>query len=119
MLYPLYTGEPHLVPPSGPPLVLPSFALLTCGQNITISSSGVDSLTILCTIFNGSEPITTEVFKNGVFFGSTLTININAFTDEDFGNYTFIASTERCGSTSAVSWILPSKSVLLNTNLEC
>ena len=109
MLYPLYTGEPHLVPPSSPPFVFPSFAFLTCGQNITIPSSGVDSLTIVCTIFNGSEPITTEVFKNGVSFGSTFTININAFGDEDFGNYTFVASTRRCGSTSAVSWILPSQ----------
>ena len=109
MLYPLYTGEPHLVPPSVPPLVFPPFAFLTCGHNITIPSSGIDSLTITCIVFNGSDPITTEVFKNDVSFGSTFRITINPFTVEDFGNYTFIASTERCGSTSAVSWILPSQ----------
>ena len=95
------------MPPSSPPLVLSSFAILTCGQNVTLPSSGVETLTISCLVFNGSDPITKEVFKNGVSIGSSFPLTISPFGDDDFGNYAFVASTRRCGSTSAVSWILP------------
>ena len=95
------------MPPSSPPVVLSSFATLTCGQNITLPSSGVKILVISCELFNGSYPTTTEVFKNGVSIGSSFPLIISPFGDDDFGNYTFVASTRRCGSTSALSWILP------------
>ena len=103
MLY--FIGEPNLVPPSSPPLISSSFASLTCGQNVTLPSTGVGTLTISCIVFNGSDPITTEVFKNGVSIGSGFSVTISPFGDDDIGNYTFVASTKSCGSTSAVSWI--------------
>ena len=101
-----FIGEPNLVPPSSAPLITSSFfASLTCGQNVTLPSTGVGTLTISCVVFNGSDPITTEVFKDGVSIGSSFLVTISPFGDDDFGNYTFVASTKKCGSTSAVSWI--------------
>lgn len=105
----LYIGEPNLEKP--PPFSLmvsmqSSFAFVRCGQNVTIPSSGVASLLFSCPIFNGTDPITREVFKNGASIGSEFSIRFAPFDYDDFGNYTFVAST-RCGSTSAVSWILP------------
>ena len=95
------------MPPSLPPITFPFFVSLTCGQNVTLPPTGVPTLTISCQVFNGTAPITTEVFKNGVSIGSRFPVSINPFTNNDFGNYTFVASTKKCGSTSAVSWILP------------
>ena len=106
--YFLFVGEPHLMPPLSPPTILPFIASLTCGQNIILPSSGVDTVLISCVVFNGSVPITTEVFKNGVSIGDGFSgFMISPFTNSDFGNYTFVASTKKCGSASAVSWILP------------
>ena len=110
----LYTGEPHLLLPSSPPMVSSSFTSLTCGQNVTLPPSGVGFLTITCDIFNGSDVVAMEVYKNGVSIGSiSRTLTISNFADKDFGNYTFVVATRRCGSTSAVSWILPSQFLYL------
>ena len=100
-----FLGEPTLLPPLFQPVIDPPYRLLSCGQNITLSLSEVTSLSFACIIFNGAQPITTEVFKNGKSIGSRLSRTIVPFDDDDFGNYTFVASTERCGSISAVSWI--------------
>ena len=106
----LYTGEPHLLPPpSSPPMVSSFFTSLACGQNVTLPPSYVGTLLITCSVFNGSDVVAMEVFKNGVLFNSRLMVNIISFADEDFGNYTFVVTTRRCGSTSAVSWILQSQ----------
>ena len=115
MLYPSI-GEPNIEPPTTEPIILPGFVFLTCGQNITIPSVGIDILSISCNIFNGSDIITTEVFINGIATGySFQSVVINPFGNTDFGNYTFVVSTRRCGSTSSVSWILPSKFLSLST----
>lgn len=95
------------MPPLNPPSVLPPTVIISCGQNVTLPLSGINLLLLQCAIFNGSQP-TMEVFKNGVSISSTSSTLISPFGDEDFGNYTFLASTRRCGSTSAVSWVLPS-----------
>ena len=102
-----FIGEPNLVPPSLPLVIFPFLVSSTCGQNVTLPSSGVGTLIISCEIFNGSVSITTEVFKNGVSIGSSFPLIISPFGDDDFGNYAFVASTRKCGSTSALSWILP------------
>jgi len=47
------------------------------------------------------------VVKDGVSISNRFSITLTPFDNEDFGKYTFVASTERCGSTSAVSWIFP------------
>ena len=84
------------------------FVSLRCGQNVTLPSSGVRTLAIWCEIFNGSRPLATKVFKDGVPINSSfLGFVINPFNVDDFGNYTFVVSSERCGSTAAVSWIIP------------
>ena len=90
------------------------FTFLTCGQNVTLPPSGVDTLLITCSVFNGSDIVAMEVFKNGVSIGSiSRTLTISNFDDKDFGNYTFVVTTRRCGSTLAVSWILPSQFLYL------
>ena len=63
------------------------------------------SVTFLCIAYGGSKSVTTEVFKNGKSIGSELSRIIIPFGNDDFGNYTFVASTIRCGSISATSWI--------------
>ena len=48
------------------------------------------------------------MFKDGVPIDSRfLGFTISPFNVDDFGNYTFVLSSEGCGSTAAVSWILP------------
>jgi len=87
------------------PVIRLSYVLLQCGQNITLSPSSVKSVSFFCITFGGSKPIKTEVFKNGISIGSKFSRTIIPFGNGDFGNYTFVASTSRCGSISATSWI--------------
>ena len=89
------------------PIIDLPYILLTCGQNLTLSPAQVNSVIFSCIIFSGAEPFTTEVFKNGKSIGSRLSRTVILSGDDDFGNYTFVASTTRCGSISAESWILP------------
>jgi len=103
----LFIGEPHISPPSSQKIVIPGFASLTCGQNITLPPSGISSVQFFCQVFNGSRPITTEVFKDDVSISNKFSITLTPFDNDDLGKYTFVASTERCGSTSAASWIFP------------
>ena len=86
----------------------PFFILLTCGQDITVETLvGVQSLIIQCRIFNGTQPLIMEVFKDGELIRSnSLTLAMLPPSDDDFGTYTFALSTEGCGSTSAVSRII-------------
>ena len=96
------------MPPTGPPTVSPFFISLTCGQNITVESLvGVVSLSIGCQAFNGSEPLITEIYKDGELLrGPGFTFTMIPPSDDDFGTYTFALSTEKCGTTTAVSRII-------------
>ena len=97
------------MPPTGPPTVSPFFISLTCGQDITVESLvGVASLSIGCQAFNGSEPLITEVFKDGERIEDMMgfTFTMLPPSDDDFGTYTFALSTEKCGTTTAVSRII-------------
>ena len=86
----------------------PFFISLTCGQDFTIESLvGVASLSIGCQAFNGSEPLVTEIYKDGELLGGTgFTVSMLPPSDYDFGTYTFALSTEKCGTTTAVSRII-------------
>ena len=92
------------------PIVVPLYILLTCGQDITVPIlEGVLSITILCQIFNGSHPLTMTVYKNGraiPFKNSVQLFTIYNPTDDDFGTYSFVLSTEHCGAAHAESRIL-------------
>ena len=97
------------MPPTGPPTVSPFFISLTCGQDVTVQTLvGVSTLVINCGIFNGSEPLTMEIFKDGELIRSMMGLGLTMTppSDDDFGTYTFGLSTEKCGATSAVSRII-------------
>ncbi len=96
------------MPATGPPTVNPFFISLTCGQDVTVGSlAGVVSLYIGCQAFNGSEPLVTEIYKDGELIGGTgFTFTMLPPSDDDFGTYTFALSTEKCGTTTAVSRII-------------
>ena len=102
-----YTDIPHLVPPKSIPIINPTYASLTCGQDITLPpATTVQFLIINCDIFNGSSPIIKEVFKDGRYISDTFPLTVISFDDDDFGTYTFRVSVERCGSATAESKIL-------------
>ena len=85
----------------------PFFIILTCGQDITVETLvGVQFLAIRCRIFNGTQPLLMEIFKDGELISNSLELTILPPSDDDFGTYTFALSTEGCGSTSAVSRII-------------
>ena len=105
----LHIGDPILVPPSAPtqPANDSSLVFVTCGQNITVPLFREIILIFMCDVFNGSEPMTKEIFKNGELIANIFSKTINPFGSDDFGKYTFVASHRICGSASAVSWIYP------------
>lgn len=100
---------PNLQPPISPPVVTPTFVSLSCGQDVTLPSVPLTLLLITCQIFNGSDPIITEVFKDGVLYGNSFSVAIFSFGESDFGTYTFRASVEGCGVDTAESRIQGSK----------
>lgn len=103
----MYTGEPILLPLSIKPIIDLPYRVLQCGKNLTVLPSAETSVSFLCIIFSGAEPITTEVFKNGAYIGNRFSRTVIPLGDDGFGKYTFVASTRRCGSISEESWILP------------
>ena len=87
--------------------ICPTFITLTCGQDVTVPTLvGVSSIIISCATFNGSQPLTTTVYKNGTMVGNHVPYTITNPTDDDFGTYTVIVSSEDCGAAQAVSRIL-------------
>ena len=90
------------------PTVSTPFISLTCGQDLGVQTLlGVGTVLMECTAFNGSQPLTMAVYKDGELIpGAGFPYRIVSPTDDDFGTYTFVLSTEGCGSTSAVSRIL-------------
>ena len=68
---------------------------------------GVSSIIITCDVFNGTEPFTTTVHKDGTtIVGNSVPHIITSPTNDDFGTYTVVVSTEHCGVAHAVSRIL-------------
>ena len=103
----MFIGIPHLQSPPGSPLIFSSFISLTCGDNITVHSlSNVTALVFVCSEYNGSEPLTWKIYKDGelILYNSFPTINNP--TDSDYGTYAFVLSSAHCGSVMAVSRVL-------------
>ena len=100
----IYIGTPHIMSPLNPPLVTPTFISLTCGQDVAVPFV-VATIVIQCFPFDGTDPLTFEVFKDGIFFSNESSITL--LPDANYyGTYTFILSTGKCGHASAVSRIL-------------
>ena len=101
-------GVPHIQRPVTPAIVFPTFIQLTCGQNITVDSFiYITVISFSCTVFNGSEPWTLSIYKDGELTNYTgPTFTINNPTDEIFGTFTFVVVTEHCGSAMVISRIL-------------
>ena len=104
----IFSGEPHLEPPSTLPIILPSFILLTCGQDITVQNfDGIFTLSLQCSIFNGTGITTRQVFKDGELISNgSFSLTLAPPNEDSFGTYAFVLSTEGCGSAIAVSRIL-------------
>ena len=101
-------GYPNIMAPSGVPLVNPFLISISCGQDVTVDSlATVGSIVINCEAFNGTEPFAQEVYKDGELIqnGTSLSLLITP-SDDNFGTYTFALSTEKCGTTTAVSRII-------------
>ena len=106
-LFITYVGEPNFSPPPSPAVIFPTFIQLTCGEDVVSSVVNVTLIIFKCDIFNGSQPLTWKVYKDGELtqYNSTPVV-INNPTDSDYGTYTFVLSSTHCGSTSAVSrWL--------------
>ena len=102
-------GFPNIMVPSGVPLVNQFLVSISCGQDAVVDSlATVGSIIINCDAFNGSEPFVQEVYKDGELIqnGTSLSLLITPASDDNFGTYTFALSTEKCGSTTAVSRII-------------
>ena len=95
--------------PTMAPIVNNFLVSFGCGQDVEVASfATVNTLIINCEAFNGSEPFVQEIYKDGVLIqnGTYLSLLDTSPSDDNFGTYTFALSTEKCGSTTAVSRIL-------------
>ena len=90
----------------GPPIMGdPFFTTVTCGQDVQfIDLPGTTTILMQCTAFNGTQPLTMEVYKDGVLIpGAGFPFTIVGANDGVFGTYTFVLSTEKCGADTAVT----------------
>ena len=102
-----FLGEPHIQPPQSDPIVFPSFISLTCGNDVTSSSLIGYTISFSCEIYNGSDPFTTKVYKDGVLIDKAFkSFDIISANNSHFGTYTFMILTEHCGADIAVSRLL-------------
>ena len=101
-------GVPHIMEPIGNPSVSPFFVQGTCGQDIEVADlTGTETILMMCSPFNGSEPLTMEVYKDGELIpGASFPYSIIGADSSAFGTYTFVLSTEKCGGDMAVTRIL-------------
>ena len=101
-------GEPHIMETISRARATPLFISLTCGQDIEVPDlTGTKTILINCAPFNGSYPLTMEVYKDGELIpGAGFPYAIIGANREAFGTYAFVLSTEKCGSDVAVSRIL-------------
>ena len=93
--------------PMADPVVFPAVISLTCGQDVTIPTiMGVPFLSISCAVVSGSGTLTREIYKDGVLINNSgFTILVMSPSNDVFGTYTFVVSSEGCGSAFAVSRI--------------
>ena len=98
-------GPPHFTPAVGDPLVFPGFIALTCGQDATVRSLAGAVVSLFCSIFNGSDPFTLGIYKDGVLISNTSSYDIDPASDDDFGTYTF-RILNKCGEDTKVTRIL-------------
>ena len=100
-------GEPHIMEPVGNPSVSPFFISGSCGQDIEVTDLPGQIILMNCFIFNGTDPLTMEVYKDGELIpGAGFPYTIVGADREAFGTYTFVLSTEKCGRDVAVTRIL-------------
>ena len=101
-------GEPHIMEPMSNPSVSPFFISGSCGQDIEVTDlTGRPTILMNCAPFNGSNPLTMQVYKDGeLILGAGFPYIIVGANRDAFGTYTFVLSTEKCGSDVAVSRIL-------------
>ena len=94
--------------PIGNPSVSDFFIAASCGQDIKVTDlTGTATILINCAPFNGSGPLTMEVYKDGeLILGAGFPYKIVGADREAFGTYTFVLSTENCGRDTAVTRIL-------------
>ena len=110
---------PHFMSPVGDPINFPSFLALTCGQDITVQNIITGSaISLSCSIYNGSDPFTTEIRKNNILISNHLSYDILSANDDDFGIYNFTVS-NLCGHDVAVSKILRQGEVIVKQKSEC
>ena len=87
--------------------VAPSAILITliCGQDVYVPTlDNITTVIINCDVFNGSEPFTTTIYKDGSeVVGNSIP---HLITNPEFATYTVVVLTEKCGATRASSRIL-------------
>ena len=103
----VFLGTPHIQLPVFSAIIFPTFIQLTCGQDVTFDSlQNITIISFSCTVFNGSEPWTLSIYKDGKLTNYTVPFTISNPTDETYGTFTFVVSTQHCGSASMVSRLL-------------
>ena len=94
-----------ILPPTCPPMITPDSVSVTCGQDVMLLST-LTNVSLSCSVSDSIQPISTQVFKDGVPIGSSFAWNFTSFGSDDFGTYTFVASTEGCSEVIAETRIL-------------
>ena len=90
------------------PTVMPPVVQLSCGQDATLPEplSSIFVVSIICSVLNGSDPLTMEVYKDGVLIGNTFSQMFTPPDDDTFGTYTFRISNPDCGGNDLTTRIL-------------
>ena len=101
----IFLEPPHLTPAVGDPVVFPGFIALTCGQDATVQTLAGATVSLSCSILNGSDPFTTEIYKDSVLVSNSFSLNLAPASDDDFGTYTFRVLND-CGQDLSVTRIL-------------
>ena len=103
-----YVGEPNIQPPQSSASIFPTSISLTCGEDVSVTSLvKIRVIRFICSIFNGLQPLTWKVYKDGELMQyNSVPVVINNPTESDYGTYTFVLLSTHCGATSAVSRLL-------------
>ena len=94
------------MPPVVNAVATPTFISLTCGQDIFVAPLlGITDISFSCSIFNGSESSTMQIFKDHTLISDSFTLYISNASDHYFGTYSFSVSNP-CGIDVRESRIL-------------